>query len=269
VPPARKPQLGQHFLRDEGFRRRLAESLALVADDLVIEIGPGHGEMTELLAQRAAQVVAIEIDERLAARLREKLSADVHIEILPADILATDLAALCRRYSKPRCFVFGNLPYYITSPILRHLFQSASSLRGMALLVQREVAERLTAQPGSRAYGYLTVLTQLHSQPRIALHVPPGAFSPPPKVRSALVDFRMVPRFAAWTTVETDKYLDFVQRCFAQKRRNLRNNLAGNFRRENVERALAEEGLPPTARAEQLTLEEFAGLFRRLRKDGL
>ncbi len=262
--PARPPQLGQHFLRDSHLRRRIVDSLTIHPDDLVIEIGPGHGEMTELLAERARQVTALEIDPRLVEKLEEKLRARAGVEILRADILAADLASLCRRHAQTQCLVLGNLPYYITSPILHHLFSFAPRIRRMALLMQREVAERVVAHPGSRAYGYLSVLAQLHSQPRIALAVPPGAFSPPPQVDSALVTFRMGPRFASWTSGETRAFLDFVKRCFAQKRKNLRNNLAGIYPQNTLEEALIGGQISPNARAEQLTLEQFGGLFLRL-----
>ncbi len=262
--PARRPQFGQHFLRDLRFRQRIAASLALAPDELVVEIGPGHGEMTELLAKRARLVVAIEIDARLVATLREKLKQNAGIEILQADFLNTDLADLCRCHARPQCFVFGNLPYYITSPILHHLFSFAACIRGMALLMQREVAERLVAQPGRRAYGYLTVLTRFYTQPRIVLDAPPGAFSPPPKVDSALVEFRMVSKFANWTSAGTQPFLEFVQRCFAQKRKNLKNNLASTFPQTAIGQAMAKEEISLSARAEQLTVEQFAGLFRRL-----
>ena len=134
----------------------------------------------------------------------------------------------------------------------------------MALLVQREVAERLTAAPGRRDYGYLSVLTQLFSEPRIAFTVPPGAFTPPPKVQSALVHFRMSARFPAWTTEERSRFLDFVKHCFAHKRKNLLNNLAGIYSRLKVLRVLESLELPATVRAEQLTVEKFLGLFGKL-----
>ncbi len=261
---ARRPQLGQHFLRDPHLRQRIVESLNLLPDDYVVEIGPGHGEMTELLAQRARQVTALEIDAHLAETLQEKLGGRSDIEILRADILATDLATLCRRYARAQCFVFGNLPYYITSPILHHLFSFTPCIRGMALLMQHEVAERVVARPRARAYGYLSVLAQVHARPRITLDVPAGAFSPPPQVNSALVEFQMIPRFPGWTSGEIRAFLDFVKRCFTQKRKNLRNNLAGIYPRNSLEQALMRAQVPPTARAEQLTLEQFAGLFRSL-----
>jgi 16S rRNA (adenine1518-N6/adenine1519-N6)-dimethyltransferase len=264
VRTRRRPKLGQHFLRDASYRRRIVEALAILPDDLAVEIGAGQGAMTELLAARARGVVAIEIDPNLVEKLREKLSADPRIEILPANILAIDLAALCRRHKVAQCFVFGNLPYYITSPILHHLFSFVSSLRGMALLVQREVAQRLSAQPGSRDYGYLSVLAQFHSRPRIMLEVPAGAFAPPPKIRSALVDFRMIPACPEGAPFPPSDFLEFVKRCFAQKRKTLLNNLEGQYSRVRIERELAKLGLPRAARAEQLSLPQLISLFRRL-----
>jgi len=259
-----RPKLGQHFLRDTAFRRRIADALALLPDDLAVEIGPGSGAMTELLAARARRVVAIEIDPAWVEKLREKLPPDSKLEILQGDILATDLAALCRRHGAANCFVFGNVPYYITSPILHHLFRFASSLRGMALLVQREIAERLVAQPGSRDYGYLSAVAQLHSRPRIMLSVPPGAFSPPPKVQSALVGFQMIPPSPEGNPLPINEFLEFVKRCFAQKRKNLVNNLKGEYARVRIEGGLAELALPRATRAEQLSVRELASLFKRL-----
>ena len=221
--------------------------------------------MTELLVARARKVVAIEIDRALAQKLQEKSGANPRIEIIQGDILSTDLDALCRRHNAARCFVFGNIPYYITSPIIHHLFSFAPLIRGMALLVQREVADRLTTAPGSRDYGYLSVFTQIHSQPRIALSVPPGAFSPPPRVHSALVVFQMHSGFAKWDPDERKKFLDFVKCCFARKRKSLLNNLAAVYSRERVERDLATLNLLSTVRAEQLALGQFTTLYHRLR----
>ncbi len=277
----RRPRLGQHFLSDQGYRRRIVQSLPLQPDELVIEIGAGRGAMTPLLAERARRVIAIELDDGLAARLKENFKGDSRIEIVHADILSTDLAELCRRNETARCFVFGNLPYYITSPILNHLRTFRTWIRAMGLVVQREVAERLTARPGSPSYGFLSVLTQLYSEPRILLGIPAGAFSPLPKVESALVYFAMRPKFPAWAestqgpdvgaTHESPlqkggekKFLDFVKRCFAQKRKKLVNNLAAICPRRRVTHELEAMGLGPGLRAEQLTIEQFAGLYQRL-----
>ena len=220
--------------------------------------------MTELLAARAQQVLALEVDRELARKLQEKLSNRLGIEVLEADILQSDLASLCRRFRRERCFVFGNLPYYITSPILHHLLDDAGWICGMGLVVQREVAERLAALPGSRHYGYLTVLTHFHTSPRIEFGIPPGAFSPPPKVDSALVTFQMKPEAVRLPAEERKALLEFVKLCFAQKRKNLLNNLAPVYARKRVETELAALGLPPTIRAEQLALEQFENLFGRL-----
>jgi 16S rRNA (adenine1518-N6/adenine1519-N6)-dimethyltransferase len=263
VPQPARPKLGQHFLRDRRFQRRIVESLAIQSNDLVCEIGPGRGAVTELLAARAQQVVAIEVDRELAQMLQQKFSNKKGIEVIEADILLSDLGSLCRRYQREQCFVFGNLPYYITSPILHHLLDYARWIRGMGLVVQREVADRLSALPGSRPYGYLTILTQLNTNPRIEFGIPPGAFSPPPKVDSALVTFQM--KRMRLPAEERKTLLEFVKLCFAHKRKNLLNNLAQVYGRPRVETELAALKLPSTIRAEQLALEQFENLFGRLR----
>ncbi len=220
--------------------------------------------MTRLLAERARQVVAIELDAQLAARLQEDFRGRPGVEVRQADILSTDLAGLCRRHAAEKCFVFGNLPYYITSPILDHVSSFWPRIRAMALLVQHEVAERLTARPGRRAYGFLSVLAQLHFEPRILFRVPSGAFSPQPKVQSALVYFAGRAKSPEWEIEDREKFLDFVKRCFAQKRKNLRNNLAEAYSRSRVERALDALELSPARRAEELSLEQFWGLYLQL-----
>jgi 16S rRNA (adenine1518-N6/adenine1519-N6)-dimethyltransferase len=263
VPQPARPKLGQHFLRDRRFQRRIVDHLAIQFNDLVCEIGPGRGAMTELLAARAQQVVAIELDRELAKMLQQKFARKPGIEVLEADILRSDLASLCRGYQREQCFVFGNLPYYITSPILHHLFDFGGSISGMGLVVQREVADRLSAPPGSRHYGYLTVLTRLNANPRIEFGIPPGAFSPPPKVDSALVIFQM--KTIRLSVEERKALLEFVKLCFAHKRKNLLNNLSPVYPRQRVETELAALRLPPTIRAEQLALDQFEQLLARLR----
>lgn len=261
----RLPKLGQHFLVDSRFRRRIAQAVALRPDDLVIEIGAGGGAMTPFLAEHARRVIAIELDSSLVKHLKEKFADDERIEILAEDILSTDIGEICRLHETEKCVAFGNLPFYITSPILRHLFASREWLRGITILVQREVADRLVAAPGTRAYGYLSLLAQLYSRPRLLFGVPPGAFSPPPNVHSALVGFQMKPQFPVWSPKENEEFLEFVKRCFAEKRKNLLNNLTRTYTRTRVERELAALGLSPQLRAEQMTLEQFTKLFGGLR----
>ena len=231
---------------------------------MVFEIGPGRGAMTALLAQRARKVIAIEIDQGLARGLQEDFREESRVKIISGDVLRVDIAALCRQEGIAQGFVFGNLPYYITSPILHHLFAQRDSIRAMGLLMQREVAERLTAPPGTRDYGYLTIATQVYTQPQIALAVPPGAFSPAPKVQSALVMFQMKARFDRWRQETYNEFLEFVKRCFAQKRKNLLNNLAGVYPRRRIMQAIEELGKPGSSRAEELSLEELAGAFQHL-----
>ena len=264
----RRPKLGQHFLHDPRYRARILEALSLEAGDVVFEIGPGRGAMTALLAKRVRKVIAIEIDRALAQGLQEDFREESRVEIILADVLGVDFAALCRQEGIKQGFVFGNLPYYITSPILHHLFAQRNSIRGMGLLMQREVAERLTAAPGTRDCGYLTIATQIYSQPQIALAVPPGAFSPAPKVQSALVTFRMMAKFERWPQATCDQFLEFVKRCFAQKRKNLLNNLGGIYPRQRIVQALEKAGRLGSSRAEELSLEELAGIFKHLTHAG-
>jgi 16S rRNA (adenine1518-N6/adenine1519-N6)-dimethyltransferase len=259
-----RPKLGQHFLSGRRYGARIAEALAVEPQGLVIEIGAGRGALTELLAERAGRVLALELDESLAAALEEKFRSHPRIEIVRGDVLAADLEGLCRRAGHADCLVFGNLPYYITSPILHRLFHFRAAIRGMALLVQKEVAERLTAAPGTSAYGYLSVLAQAFSRPRIAFRVPPGAFTPPPQVQSALVTFHMAASLPAEAAERQEEFLEFVKRAFAQKRKKLANNLAAFYSRERVQSELARLSLAATARAEELPIATFAELFLRL-----
>ena len=264
MPKRRRPKLGQHFLVDAHYRSRIVDALGLRPSDLVIEIGPGHGAMTALLASHTRAIVAVEVDPALASELKEKFQQEPRVEILNADILATDLAAVCRRFQVDQCFVFGSLPYYITSPILHHLLEFVGSIRAMGLLVQREVANRLAARPGMRDYGYLTVWACLFASSRLALQVPPGAFSPPPKVHSALVRLEMHPLDGRIGFARKEKFQTYLKQCFAHKRKKLLNCLAEVYPRHRVERELERLALPSKVRAEELSLEKFIALFTSL-----
>ena len=260
---AKRPKLGQHFLTSDTYRRRIAESLSIRPNDLVIEIGPGDGAMTGLLAERAAHVVAVELDSGLAASLAMKLAGIANVEVVRADILETDLGEICRRHDRAAAYVFGNLPYYITSPILHHLLEAPERIRAMACVVQVEVAGRITARPGTRDYGYLSVLAQLHSVPQLRFRIPPGAFSPPPAVVSALITFEMLTQ----RPVPDDSrqgFLDFAKHCFAYKRKTLANNLAARYGADRVRGELRVLGIKETARAEELPVIDLARLFDKL-----
>jgi len=222
--------------------------------------------MTHLLAGDDRRVIAIETDPALAASLRETVEANPsewpRIEIVNADVLAVDFS----RIGPGRFHVYGNLPYYITSPILRRLFEHADRISSIHIVIQLEVAERIVAQPGSRAYGYLSTLCQLYTKPEIVLRLPAGAFRPPPKVTSALMRMALPGKRSSLQIPAKDetRFLEFVQTCFSQKRKTLRNNLRQLVSSGKIQQTLSTCGLRPDSRAEQLTLEQFALLFAEL-----
>jgi 16S rRNA (adenine1518-N6/adenine1519-N6)-dimethyltransferase len=259
--PAMSPEkLGQHFLADASWQERIARAVR-IDDGVWVEIGAGHGEMTTRLAQKASKVFAIELDPRLARRLREATAPLKNVEVVEGDVMAADLDKLT---GGERFSAYGNLPYYITSPILHRLFEQVERIAAIHIVIQFEVAERIVAQPGRRDYGYLSVASQWFGRPELAFRIPPGAFRPPPKVASALVSFRMPGERTQNFVADENAFLDFVKECFAQKRKTLRNNLRARLA-ERVDEVLRKAGLSPEARAEQLTLSQFANLFQLVR----
>ena len=255
--PAVSPQkLGQHFLADPSWQERIAQAIR-IDRGLWVEIGAGHGEMTLRLAKTAAKVVAIEIDPRLAARLREVTAGHANVEVVQGDVLAVDLEHWTRG---ERFSVYGNLPYYITSPILRRLFAHSARIGEIHAVIQFEVAARIVARPGRRDYGYLSVLSQWFSRPEIVFRIPPGAFRPRPKVASALVSLHLPGERASKPVADENAFLHFVKECFAQKRKTLRNNLRRRLGKRTAE-VLQRAGIPADARAEQLAISEFSALF--------
>jgi 16S rRNA (adenine1518-N6/adenine1519-N6)-dimethyltransferase len=257
----RRRALGQHFLRDPHVALAVVDLVAPTAKDLVIEIGPGQGALTTELARRAGRLVALEVDPELAARLRPRFP---HAEIVEADARTWDYGML-ERPPGGRVVVVGNLPYSVGKPILMALVTARTAIDAMALMLQREVAERVAAAPGSRTYGSLSVLTQLYCDVRLALTVPPGAFHPPPKVDSAVI--HLVVRAAPRVPLADERRFHVVVRAaFAQRRKTLANALAAGLGRPTEEiRAAAEAaGLDPSRRAETLTILEFAALTARL-----
>lgn len=217
--------------------------------------------MTTHLAAAGDAVYAIELDPPLAARLDKLAKKFQNLFVVHADVLKTDLAALA---SQRRIRVYGNLPYYITSPILHHLFLFADRIDEIHIVIQEEVALRLAAKPGSKLFGYLSVVTQLFSRPELVLHIPRGAFSPPPEVDSALVTLRFPGERASLPLPDQTAFLDFVKLCFSQKRKTLVNNLRPLAKPSVVREALAEQSLRADARAEQLSVPQFAALHASL-----
>ena len=264
APSMARQRLGQHFLGDIGWRKKILKTLPLAPGETWIEIGPGHGELTQLLAGDGRRVVAIEADGNLAAGIRAGIENEPDawpgVEIIYSDVLQADLGKL----GGERFHVYGNLPYYITSPILHHLFQWAAQIASIHIVIQLEVAQRIAAHPGVRDYGYLSTLCQFYAQPKISLRIPPGAFRPPPKVHSALVALTLPGDGAALGISDPPEFLEFVQRCFDQKRKTLRNNLLEISDDAHIHQALAAAALRPDARAEQLSLAQFAAIFQQL-----
>jgi 16S rRNA (adenine1518-N6/adenine1519-N6)-dimethyltransferase len=235
-------RLGQHFLIKGSILERIAAAACPHPEPLVVEIGPGRGALTQKLLTRAARVIAVELDPYLADYLRSRYSA----EVVHADVLSTDLA----QWGRP--VIAGNLPYYITSPIIEKVLR-LDFIRAV-FLVQKEVADRLAAAPGSRDYGFLTVQTAVFSHARKLFEVKPSAFHPPPKVDSAVVLLEPRPPVVA----DSEAFLRFAGLCFRHKRKTIRNNLAETYGKD-----LVDAWPEASSRAEQLSLEQLLDLYSR------
>ncbi|MBM3908466.1 MAG: ribosomal RNA small subunit methyltransferase A [Gemmatimonadetes bacterium] len=259
-PPPRK-RFGQHFLSDPRILGRIVDTLAPEADETVIEIGPGRGALTDVLVARAGRVIAIEIDRDLSARLRDRYADDARLAVIEGDVLDVDFA----RAAGGPFVVAGNVPYNITTPILFHALRPPRPLRAV-YLVQREVAERVVAAPGSETYGALSANVQAVARAELVFKVPAGAFQPPPKVESAVL--RISPRPDPVVAAdEEDAYRAMVQAAFGLRRKQLRRVVRTVFAldAERAERVVQSAGLDPEARPEVLTPEGFARLLRASR----
>jgi 16S rRNA (adenine1518-N6/adenine1519-N6)-dimethyltransferase len=272
-----KPKLGQHFLVDSAAPMRIVEALGDISQGTVLEIGPGRGALTSLLAKRARRLIAVEIDRVLAAQLRMNFSQEPNVEIIEGDVLAIDFHTLFGPKpgstrpginQQPEAVrVVGNLPYFITSDILLRLFEFRQYFEMIVLMVQREVAERLAATPGRSEYGLLSATAQLYARVEKLFTLPPDAFSPPPKVESAVVRLRMAPKIDSLRVSETG-FISFLKLSFGQKRKTLWNNLKSQYAPAVLRAALDKAGVKPTIRAEALSLEKSAALFRALGNSG-
>jgi 16S rRNA (adenine1518-N6/adenine1519-N6)-dimethyltransferase len=271
-----KPKLGQHFLASESAALRIVEALGDLSAATVLEIGPGRGALTDLLAQRARRLIAIELDRVLAAQLRMEFNTRPNVEIIEGDVLKIELDTVFGpkpgslrpglNYQPEPARVIGNLPYYITSDILLRLLEYHRYFSTIVVMLQKEVADRLAASPGSRDYGLLTATTNLFARVEKLFTLPPGAFSPPPKVHSSVVRLTIQPRLDALRVPEVE-FISFLKLCFGQKRKTLWNNLKTGYDQGALKAALAKTGVKPTVRAEALPLERTAALFRAL-QDG-
>ena len=257
LPPVRK-SLGQHFLNDPRILGRIADALELTGSELVIEIGPGRGALTELLLERGGHVIAIEYDRALAALLRERYAGDSRITIVERNVLEVDFGDLA---TGPYVLA-GNVPYYITTPIL---FKGLTNPRPdrAVYLVQREVAERIAAPPGDREYGALSVNVQAVANAELLFRVGRGAFQPPPRVDSAVL--RITPRVDPVISLpEEEEFRSFVQAAFGMRRKQMRRVLRELWKidAESAERIIDAAGIDPAVRPETLSPTEFANLLR-------
>lgn len=268
-----KPKLGQNFLVDQEAMLRIVEALGDVSSTTVVEIGPGEAALTELLAQRAGRLIAVELDRVLAARLRMKFAPLSHVEVLEADILAVDLRTVLGQTPGPlrdlrptglfKAHVVGNLPYYITSDILLKLFAAAARIDLLVAMVQKEVADRMAAAPGSRDYGLLSATAQMYGRVEKLFEIGPESFDPPPTVDSAVFRMAMAPRFDE-LQVDEAGFLAFLKTIFAQKRKTVSNNLKLAYEKNAALAALKAAGIAPSTRAEAISLEDMTHLYRAL-----
>jgi 16S rRNA (adenine1518-N6/adenine1519-N6)-dimethyltransferase len=259
-----KPKFGQNFLVDDAARHAIVNALGDVGKRTVIEIGPGHGAITEILAGRVHRLIALELDRALAAELTFRFRERPEVRIVEADVLKTDLRELVA--PGETVDVIGNLPYYITSDILLKLFAAGSAglLSRAVLMMQREVAERVAASPGVRDYGLLSATAQMNAQVEKLFTLPPSAFSPPPEVYSTVLRLHFAPRFEE-LAVDPAGFDAFLKQSFAQKRKTLQNNLrAAGYSAEQLTAAWPAVVSAQT-RAEALGLEPMAELYRSLR----
>jgi 16S rRNA (adenine1518-N6/adenine1519-N6)-dimethyltransferase len=269
----KRPKLGQHFLADQHAAHRIVEALGDVSDKIVVEIGPGRGVLTNMLAERARRLIAVELDRVLAAQLRMHFGRHENVEIIEGDILAIDFNTVLGprpgmnrpglQYVPEKARLVGNLPYFITSDILLHLFQYHQHFETIVIMVQEEVADRIVAKPGGSDYGLLSATVQLYAKVDKLFSLPPGAFNPPPKVHSAVLRLT-IKSLLDRLRVPENEFIEFLKLSFGQKRKTLANNLKARFDSRLLGAALKKAGLQPGVRAEAVPLEKMAAVFRDL-----
>ena len=261
-------KFGQNFLIDPHVLDKIIAAAEITKDDFVLEIGPGIGTLTQYLAEAAREVVAVEIDSTLIPILEDTLSAYDNVSVINEDVLKVDLRKLAeeRNGGKP-IKVVANLPYYITTPIIMRLFESHVPLKSLTVMVQKEVALRMQAGPGTKDYGALSLAVQYYASPYLAANVPPNCFMPRPNVGSAVI---RLTRFEETPVQVKDEKLLFrlIRASFNQRRKTLQNGLVNSqeldFTKEQVAAAIATLGVSPSVRGEALTLEQFAALANAL-----
>lgn len=257
-------KFGQNFLINTGVLEDIIDAAEVTDEDMVLEIGPGIGTMTQYLCENARQVIAVEIDTNLIPILKDTLSAYDNVRIINDDILKMDINELAREYNNGRPIkVVANLPYYITTPIIMGLFESHVPIESITVMVQKEVADRMQAGPGTKDYGALSLAVQYYSKPQIVVNVPPSCFMPQPKVGSTVISLRRHQQPVV--QVEDEKLMFKVIRAsFNQRRKTLANGLNNyggiNLTKEQIQQSIEELGVPVNIRGEALSLEQFACL---------
>ena len=247
--------LGQNFLRDPHYLNRIADAARIGTEDQVLEIGPGLGHLTAVLAQRAQKVLAIEVDDRLIPHLQRAFSACRNFELVHADALEYDYGSLDKRWK-----VVANLPYYISTPIIQKLIVRSDKFISLTLMLQKEVAERIAAPPGGKEYGYLSVLVQFYTIPRMEFKVPPGAFTPNPEVDSSVITLTMRDQPAV-TVKDQAFFIRVIKAAFSQRRKTLRNSLKQlEAPKDRIDSVFKSTGIDLGRRAETLSVEEFGRL---------
>ena len=270
-----KKSFGQNFLTDTNILQKIVDTAEIDDQVNVIEIGPGIGALTEFLAERAAQVMAFEIDHRLVPILADTLRDFDNVTVVNEDILKVDLAQHIQNFKNPDLpiKVVANLPYYITTPILMHLIESGIPFSEFVVMMQKEVADRISAQPNTKAYGSLSIAVQYYMTAKVAFIVPRTVFVPAPNVDSAIL--KMVRRSEPAVAVEDENFFFKVSKTrFTHRRKTLWNNLTGYFGKteevkDKLTKALDQAGLSPSVRGEALSLAEFASLADALKGQGL
>ena len=263
-----RKKYGQNFLINTGVLESIVETAGITKDDFVLEIGPGIGTLTQYLASYAGRVVAVEIDQSLLPILEDTLSGWDNVEILPADILKTDIRKIADEKNGGRPIkICANLPYYITTPILMALLESGAPISDLTVMVQKEVAERMVTGPGSKEYGALSLAVQYYTKPEISFIVPPTSFMPRPHVDSAVVHMELYKEPPVKVDDETMLF-KVIRASFNERRKTLQNGLSHysefDFTKEEIKEAIERCGLPPAVRGEKLALSEFACLANAL-----
>ena len=257
-------KFGQNFLIDTHVLEKIVSAAGVTKDDMVLEIGPGIGTMTQYLAEAARQVVAVEIDDNLIPILKDTLKEWDNVTVIHDDILKVDIRGLAEQYNEGRPIkVVANLPYYITTPIIMGLFEQNVPIDNITVMVQKEVADRMQVGPGSKDYGALSLAVQYYAQPYLVANVPPNCFIPRPNVGSAVIRLTRYPQPPVQVQ-DSGLMFKLIRASFNQRRKTLQNGLNNSpdvpFSKEQIAAAIASLGLPEAVRGEKLTLEQFAGL---------